>query len=110
MHVDLKAYLLLQLFISFFFVLTLLILNREDESKVIPEAIAHTCLFLTAVMFYGVAYREAPFKKYKLLYIVTAICLIAMLVLVDLGQDLWLIKYNSNSTSSNGNCPYNDIY
>lgn len=99
MHVDLKGFLLLQIFLSFVFILTFLCLNTDDERRAVPEIIGQTILLLTTGLCYGVAYREKPFKKYQFLYMVMAVALAFVLVAVDLGLDFWFA--NRNKTNPN---------
>ena len=101
MHVDLKGFLLLQIFLSVVFILILLCLNTDDESKAVPEIIGYAILMLTAGLCYGVAYREKPFKKYQFLYLLMAVVLTLILVAVDLGLDLWFTKQNNQTEGKN---------
>jgi hypothetical membrane protein len=95
MHVDLKGFLLLQIFLSSVFILILLCINTDDESRALPEIIGHVILLLTASLCYGVAYRERRFKKYQFLSMLMAVVLTFVLVAVDLGQDLWFAYHNT---------------
>ncbi len=95
MHVDLKAFLLLQIFLSSVFILTLLCINTDDERRAIPEIIGHAILLLTASLCYGVAYREKRFKKYRFLSMLMTVVLTFVLVAVDLGLDLWFAYHNT---------------
>lgn len=95
MHVDLKGFLLLQIFLSGLIIVLLLILNTgEKMSDAAPEIIAQGVLFVTACVFYSVAHREEPIKKYKYLHIFMAVSLAFLLVFVDLGLDLWFANQN----------------
>jgi hypothetical protein len=95
MHVDLKGFLLLQILLSSVFILILLCINTDDESRALPEIIGHAVLLLTASLCYGVAYRERRFKKYQFLSMLMAVVLTFVLVAVDLGQDLWFAYHNT---------------
>ena len=95
MHVDLKGFLLLQILLSSVFILILLCINTDDESRALPEIIGHAVLLLTASLCYGVAYRERRFKKYQFLSMLMTVVLTFVLVAVDLGQDLWFAHHNT---------------
>ncbi|XP_057376750.1 adenylate cyclase type 2-like isoform X2 [Daphnia carinata] len=99
MHVDFKAFLLLQIFLSVIFIILLLIFNVDDESKAVPEIIGHLVLLLTACLFYYVAYREEHFKKYRFLHLLMALTLAFLLVTVDIGLYLWFAKQNETHSS-----------
>lgn len=99
MHVDFKAFLLLQIFISIFFVLLLLLLNTDDVLKAVPEIIGQLVLLLAACSFYCVAYRENHFKKYRFLHLIMALSLAFLLIVVDIGLYLWFAKHNETHTT-----------
>ncbi|KZS10628.1 Adenylate cyclase type 4 [Daphnia magna] len=94
MHVDFKALLLLQIFLGVIFILLLLVLNVDDESKALPEIVGHVVLLLTACLFFCVAYKEEHFKKYRFLHLLMALTLAFLLVAVDIGLYLWFAKHN----------------
>ena len=97
MHVDLKGFLFLQMFLSALLILTLLCINTDDESRAVPEIIGHAIQLLTASLCYGVAYREKRFKEYQFLSMLMTIVLAFVLVAVDLGLDLWFANHNQNN-------------
>jgi hypothetical protein len=83
-------------FLSSVFILTLLCINTDDESRALPEIIGRAIiLLLTASLCYGVAYRENRFNKYQFLSMLMTAVLKFVLVAVDLGQDLWFAYQNS---------------
>lgn len=99
MHVDLKAYLLLQMVISVLLIVALLSLNTDDVMRALPEIIGHFVLFSVATIFYSFAYKGRPFQKHKHLHILMALALTFLLVAVDLGLDVWFsIRNRSNQT------------
>ena len=62
MHVDLKAFLFLQIFLSTVYIVLLLAFG------VLPDIVGQRVLFLIACVFYSVAFTEEPFNKHKHLH------------------------------------------
>lgn len=102
MHVDFKALLLLQIFLGVIFILLLLVLNVDDESKALPEIVGHVVLLLTACLFFCVAYKEEHFKKYRFLHLLMALTLAFLLVAVDIGLYFWFAKHNETHPTEGG--------
>lgn len=96
MHVDLKAYLLLQIFLSSLLIVLFIFLNLTDELRAVPEMVGQIVLLLSAIIFYVVAYKKRRFKKYPNLHIFMALTLSFLLVAVDLGLDFWFTSINNN--------------
>ena len=101
MHVDLKGFLLLQIFFSILSIVLLLAFGVAWGTliSVLPDIVGQGVLFLTACVFYSVAFTEEPFNKHKHLHGSMAVLLTLALVSVDLALDFWFAFTNQGSFS-----------
>ncbi|EFX67346.1 hypothetical protein DAPPUDRAFT_331098 [Daphnia pulex] len=82
-------------FLSSVFILTLLCINTDDESRALLEIIGRAIiLLLTASLCYGVAYREKRFNKYQFLSMLMTAVLTFLLVAVPASLYMILAVYN----------------